>query len=140
MTMLRKIEYIKIESLSGTDTRTYAIEIFEATSANRIPTNRSRSRDRSTELVARVERGYAEFGALRTQVYIVVHNAHTDSPCEFCKSVMDVVILGDRGPARRLLQRLIALAKHSEDTRGCSGPTQVAQVLYAFLFQQHAGD
>uniref|UniRef100_K3X717 Uncharacterized protein n=1 Tax=Globisporangium ultimum (strain ATCC 200006 / CBS 805.95 / DAOM BR144) TaxID=431595 RepID=K3X717_GLOUD len=88
--ILRKIEYIKIESLSACETGTFVIEIFEATSTNRIPTNRSRSRDRSTAMVARVERECTEFNALRTQVYIVVHNAHAESPCEFCKSVMDL--------------------------------------------------
>jgi hypothetical protein len=148
---LRKVECVKIKRIAGLNPQTYVIESFESTSANRIPTNKDRSRECSVQLTARMEREYAEFGGLRSEVCNTVRNAHLRTSCEFCQSVMHEVVMGDCMPTGRLLvflgkhegvmdtlatfvNALLILVKRSGDARGCSGQAQVPQLLYNFLF------
>lgn len=161
LALLKKVERVDIKSAVRHDgTRSYVIEIFECASKNRIPTNRSRqdrpssprSPERSHASVARIHRQYAEFAGLQSEVYNHARNAHTLSPCHFCKCVINEVVLGCNkvGRFQKLLlsdekveqtlanavTTILDLIKCNGEVRQCGGQDKVVHVLYEFLFQQ----
>lgn len=116
---LMKIECVDVKSVvDKRGDRSYVVEIYEATSKNRIPTNRNTRRrplsqspansapqicsvaslDSSRKPTARIERQFSEFAALRSEAYNHAHMAHNMVPCEFCKGVIDEIVWGDSQP------------------------------------------
>lgn len=154
-TALKKIECVDVKSTVNRDgSRIYVVEIYEYAPKNRIPTNRSKQDPGFVRTpVACVERRYLEFADLRGRVYNHVFDAHDLTPCDFCQSVIDEVVWGDKPGSllklfsseakvaqtlAKFVNAFLDLVKCNGEMRLCMGQDQVPQVLYDFLFNQES--
>lgn len=168
---LKRIECVDITStVTRRGIQSYVIGIYHNTPNNtRIPTNHQRNQDpssssaspssptrsaRSREPDARMERRFAEFAELQSQLQHRVHVAHGMMPCEFCLEIASVYLWGHSQrsalsvlaiPEEELMEAFTkyinAITKLVRSRLGsgrpmCSAQERIPQMLHDFLLQE----